>query len=34
LMPNYPGFRIQFATKGASKGYYEPSLANISLGRL
>ena len=34
LMPNYPGFRIQFATKGASKGYYEPSLSNISLGRL
>ena len=34
LMPNYPGFRIQFATNGASKGYYEPKLPNGSLGRL
>lgn len=34
LLPNYPGFRIQFATKRASKGYYEPKLPNGSLGRL
>ncbi len=34
LMPSYPGFRIQFATNTASKGYYEPSFSNVSLGRL
>jgi hypothetical protein len=34
LMSNYPGFRIQFATNGASKGYYEPSFGNASLRRI
>jgi hypothetical protein len=34
LMPNYPGFKIQFITNKASSKYYEPSLANVSLGRL
>lgn len=34
LTPNYPGFRIQFATAAASSKYYEPTIPANSLGRL
>jgi hypothetical protein len=35
LLPNYPGFRIQFATAAAtSTSYFEPNISGISLGRL
>jgi hypothetical protein len=34
LMPNYPGFRVQFATNAASQKYYETQIANVPLGRL
>jgi hypothetical protein len=34
LLPNYPGFRIQFATASSSASYYEPNLKGISLSRI
>lgn len=34
LMPNYPGFRIQFSNEKSSKGFYEPIIPTISMGRL
>ncbi len=34
LMPNYPGFRIQYANAAASSKYFEPSLPIGTLGRL
>jgi hypothetical protein len=34
LTPNYPGFRIQFATAAASSKYYEPNIPANSLNRL
>jgi len=34
LMPNYPGFKIQFFTASSSKDFYEPKLPTISMGRL
>lgn len=34
LTPNYPGFRIQFATAGASSRYYEPKISANSITRL
>lgn len=34
LTPNYPGFRIQFATAAASSRYYEPTIPANALGRL
>lgn len=34
LTPSYPGFRIQFATDGASSRYYEPNIPANAIGRL
>lgn len=34
MMPNYPGFRIQFSTKNSSAGYYEPNISGSSFDRL
>jgi hypothetical protein len=35
LMPNYPGFKIQFATNRSSSNYYQPIIKpGTSLGRL
>lgn len=34
LLPEYPGFRIQFETANSSSKYYEPNLSNASLGRI
>jgi len=34
LMPNYPGFRVQFSNARSSKDFYEPKLPTISMGRL
>lgn len=34
LTPNYPGFRIQFATAGASSKYYEPNIPANAINRL
>ncbi len=34
LMPKYPGFRVQFATANSTRGYYEPTIGNLPMGRL
>lgn len=34
LTPSYPGFRIQFATAGASSAYYEPNVPANAINRL